>query len=98
MAVQSVPSPAGITKAPYASFSGKSVVTGITITLPLASAVSGHLFFFKKTDPSGNSVTIDAGAGTIDGAQTLVLSDQYDAVIIQSDGSNYHILAGFGIG
>ncbi len=94
MPVQSVPSLNGVSKAPYASFAGKALAAGITITLPAAAEVSGHIYFIKKTDLSVNSVSIVAnGAETIDGALEQVLGDQYDVMILQSDGSNWHIMA-----
>jgi hypothetical protein len=64
-----------------------------TITLPAASGCSGRIYCIKKTDASGNAVTVDGNASeTIDGSTTNSLSSQYDGVTIQSDGSNWHIL------
>ncbi len=78
------------------SFAGKVAVTGVTISLPAAADVSGHIYFIKKTDSSGNDVTVDPnGSETIDGETTYVLEDQYDSIVIQSDGSNWHIIAGW---
>ena len=46
----------------------------------------------KKIDSSANTVTIDAaGANTIDGVATKVISTQYDKLTIQWDGTNWHI-------
>lgn len=56
----------------------------ITITLPAASGTGGRIFAIKKTDSSGNAVTIDANASeTIDGATTISLASQYSTAIIQ---------------
>jgi hypothetical protein len=64
-----------------------------TITLPAASN-TGLVFVIKKTDASGNAVTVDgAGAETIDGAATVSLSAQWASIMIQSNGANWLILA-----
>lgn len=64
------------------------------INLPSASSALGRVYFIKKTDASVNSVTIDGAAGeTIDGSTTKVLSTQYHAVKIISNGSNWFILS-----
>ena len=56
----------------------------ITITLPAASDAAGRIYVVKKTDSSGNAVTIDANASeTIDGATTVSLASQYSTAIIQ---------------
>lgn len=63
-----------------------------TVTLPAAATVTGSSISVKKTDSSGNAVTIDGnGAETIDGATTLALSTQYEAVTLWSDGSNWWV-------
>lgn len=67
-----------------------------TITL-LAAATAGDGFevFIKKIDSSSNAITIDGdGSETIDGQTTRNLADQYDALRIMSDGSNWQVLAG----
>lgn len=64
-----------------------------TITLPAAAGVKHLRITIKKTDSSGNAVTIDGdGSETIDGATTQSLASQYDAMTVQSDGSNWHII------
>jgi hypothetical protein len=65
----------------------------VTISL-LAAATAGDGFqiAIKKTDSSGNAVTVDgSGSETIDGALTLSLSSQYSVVVLTCDGSNWHI-------
>lgn len=55
----------------------------ITITL-IAATGSGRIYNIKKIDSAANDVTIDgAGAETIDGAATKVLSAQWASVQIQ---------------
>lgn len=64
-----------------------------TITLPAAVNNSARIYIIKKTDSSGNSVTVDANASeTIDGATTYVLTVQYESITVQCDGSNWHII------
>lgn len=67
----------------------------LTYTLPAASASAGHLLFFKKTDSSGNAVTISrAGTDLIDGATSYCLATQYKYVKLVSDGmSNWYVEA-----
>lgn len=65
----------------------------VTVTLPAASVSTGQRLEIKKTDSSGNAVTIDGnGAETIDGAATASLSVQYESKTIVCDGSNWWIL------
>lgn len=65
----------------------------ITVTLGAASGLNRQIYHIKKTDVSGNAVTIDANSTeTIDGALTNVLNTQYDNVMIVCDGSNWHII------
>ncbi len=64
-----------------------------TITLPAASGRTGRIYHIKKTDSSGNAVTIDGNASeTIDGSTTVAISTQFDSLMIISDGSNWHII------
>lgn len=60
-----------------------------TVNLPAASGVVQSISI-KKTDASINAVTIDGnGAETIDGAATRLLSTQYEAVTLWSNGTNW---------
>lgn len=64
-----------------------------TITLPAASGLSGFAITIKKTDASGNAVTIDGNASElIDGQLTLILSTQYESVTLVCDGSGWMVL------
>lgn len=64
-----------------------------TVTLPAAATAGGGFeVSVKKTDSSVNAVTIDGNASeTIDGATTLVVSQQYDSYTLVCDGSNWHV-------
>ena len=65
-----------------------------TVTLPDASGYKGKKFIIKKTDSSANTVTIaTTNSQTIDGASTQVLTGQYGILTVQSDGSNWNIIA-----
>jgi|GEM_PF-1169751 len=59
-------------------FLGDATSAAFTITLPAgADVLTGFTIYVKKTDASANAVTIDgAGAETIDGVATLVLSEE----------------------
>jgi hypothetical protein len=64
------------------------------ITLPTAASGQYRIYRIKKIDAAANTVTVDAnGAETIDGAANTVLSSQYDAVTLQSDGTTWWILS-----
>lgn len=66
---------------------------GFTITLPAAANIEGKIYHIKKTDSSGNTVTVDGNASeTIDGATTAVITNQYESIMILCDGSNWHII------
>lgn len=65
-----------------------------TVNLPSASSAIRRLYVIKKIDASGNAVTVDANGGDlIDGAGTYALPAQWDAVTLQSDGTNWHVLS-----
>lgn len=65
----------------------------ITVTLPAVSLNAGRRFNIKKTDASGNAVTIDgASSETIDGATTVAISTQYASYTVQSDGTAWWIV------
>lgn len=62
----------------------------VTITLPPPTQVQGWELTIKKTDSSGNAVTV---AGVIDGATNPTLATQYKAMTIVSDGLTYYKVA-----
>lgn len=70
----------------FVNASGGNVV----VTLYTAVGHSGYEILVKKTDSSSNTVTIDGhGTETIDGSTSKVLSNQYEAVYLTSNGSNW---------
>jgi microcystin-dependent protein len=62
-----------------------------TITLPAANALGGRpiRYQIEKTDSTANTVTVQrAGADTIEGATSVVLSAQWGSLTLISDGVN----------
>jgi trimeric autotransporter adhesin len=73
---------------------GNASAGSFSVTLPTAVGVSGKIYGVKKIDSSANTVTIaTTSAQTIDGNTTRILSLQYDGAQVQSDGSNWFIIA-----
>lgn len=69
------------------------LVSGTTIiTLPTSVGRSSKQFLIKKTDAS-NTITINTTSSqTIDGQTSRSLSNQYDSLVLLSDGTNWNIL------
>ena len=64
-----------------------------TVNLPAAADALGKIYYIKKIDATGNTVTIDpSGAETIDGAATEVISTQFQSRTVISDGTEWHII------
>ncbi len=63
-----------------------------TVTLPTASSAKGRAYHIKKTDNSGNVVTVSGNGATIDGESTQVINIQYDSMMTISDGTVWHII------
>jgi hypothetical protein len=66
-----------------------------TITLPAANALGGRpiRYQIEKTDSTANTVTVQrAGADTIEGATSVVLSGQWASVTLVSDGVGAWVL------
>jgi len=65
-----------------------------SVTLPTAIGRQGRIFTVKKTDSSGNAVTISTTGGqTIDGAVSVSLGAQFSSRMVMSDGANWSVLA-----
>lgn len=65
----------------------------ITVVLPTAVENRARLIEVRKIDSSTNTVTVDgAGLETINGAATIILYSQYDAVSLRSDGTNVGVV------
>ncbi len=64
-----------------------------TINLIALASHLGGMYNIVKIDSSGNSVTVDGdSAETIDGAETAVLTVQYESVSIQAGSAEWVIL------
>jgi hypothetical protein len=64
--------------------------SGVTRTLPAASSCAGREIIFVKIDAAAGALTIEGnGSETINGALNLVLSGQWDLVVLVSDGTNW---------
>jgi hypothetical protein len=67
----------------------------VTASIPSAASAGSGFKYNIKNVSSTNSLTVKASTSpqeTIDGQPTFVLSAQYSAVTIVSDGSNWHII------
>ena len=68
----------------------------INFNLPSAVGLAGMRFTFKKTDSSVNAIGVNAaGLETIDGAASVTLNQQNQAVTIESDGANWKVISNF---
>lgn len=80
----------------YSASSGMLLLVDATsgeadIQLPALSPLAA--VFVKKIDSSANTVVLTTpGAEKIDGADTRILTDQYDSVSVVCDGSNWWVL------
>jgi hypothetical protein len=77
----------------HVTYTATAAVT--SLTLPTAQCVSGRTLIIKDAGGNAgtNNITIDTeGAETIDGENTLVISSDYGAYTLYSDGSNWFIL------
>lgn len=65
----------------------------LVMTLPSASGANqeGKVYDIKKTDSTSNNVTV-SGVQNIDGALTAVLSLQYEAITVISNGTQWWII------
>ena len=62
----------------------------VTITLPTVTGNSGYIAQIKRLGTA--DVTISPASGTIDGASSQVLSVQYAALTLTTDGTNWFII------
>lgn len=69
---------------------GNAAGGNIIVTLPTAVGNDGRELIIKKTDSSAFTVTIDgAGTETIEGSLSIILTKQYEALYIVSNGANW---------
>lgn len=63
--------------------------TAMTITLPTATTCTGRIYTIKKGTSTTDITIATTSSQTIDGASTLVLSDQYAAETLISNGTEW---------
>ena len=61
---------------------------GFTVTLP--PVTKNAQVFVKKVDAGAGTITISPASGTIDGAASAALINQYDEVLLVADGTNWN--------
>jgi hypothetical protein len=61
------------------------------VTLPDATTVPGQIFTVKMR--ASGACTVGTFGGNIDGSATYSLSAQYKYVTVQSDGTDYNVIA-----
>lgn len=67
---------------------------GQTVNLPAVASSTNFKIDIKKTDASGNTITIDPnGAELIEGGATAIITTQYEALSLICDGVQWWILA-----
>ena len=69
--------------------------TDITITLPAAATAQTGTFFIVKlyrNGGTGNALIATNGAETIDGANNKTLSNNFDKLTLQTDGSEWFVI------
>ena len=64
--------------------------SAVTVTLPTVTSNSGYKVQIKRLGTA--NVTISPASGTIDGAPSKVLSVQYSAYTLTTDGTNWYII------
>ena len=65
----------------------------VTATLPTAVGNTGYIFWIKRISGGSNTATIDTTSSqTIDGQSTAVLTVQYEAIGLYSNGTNWEII------
>lgn len=64
------------------------------ISLPNPSGATGRIYAIKKISSDANAVTLVTyyGSSTIDGQSTYTLANQYNSVIITTDGTSWFVI------
>ena len=88
------------TTTPYAPTTEEAVLVDATagnmvVNLPAATLRKGSQLVISKVDASANTVTVNrAGSDTVEGATSVVLTAQWDKLVLLSDGvASWGILA-----
>lgn len=65
----------------------------VVITLPSATGLNGTVFTVKKIDSTANAVTVTpAATQTIDGAASIAITTQYEAVTVIAYAGNWYVI------
>lgn len=84
---------ATLTRAEMKSLVSVNAATNVTIVLPTAVGYDGDWLYVKNL-AADHTVVIDGhSTQTIDGAATLTLANQYDAVLLVANGGNWFVAA-----
>lgn len=76
----------------------RCLTANITISLPDAATMPGHLVLVKKIDPTSYTVTVDADGGDeIDGLGGVTLVTQYTRLGLMSTGVGWQIVTSEGV-
>lgn len=77
------------------SVKGDASSTAVTVTLPTAAGNSGKLIEVTRVDSSTNSLCVKAfGSETLNSStNTVCLYNQYDSIVVRSDGTNVIMVA-----
>ena len=75
---------------------GDASSLAFTATLPTAVGIPGKRYTIKRISASNNVTLAGDGSETIDGAATKALTTQYAFLTVQSDGTEWHIVASGG--
>ena len=81
-----------VTSAHYC-IDNNAVAAAITVILPTAASVAGRTYIIRKSDSSGNAVTINTTSSQlINGASSYSLASQYKYVQLMSDGTGWMVI------
>jgi len=74
-----------------------SFVSPLTITLPTASGMGARRYFIRRTDGSGNTLTVTAHAGEhIEGVASINIPAGHGITIVADGSSNWWIMSWYG--
>ena len=73
---------------------GNTSIKGFTITLPVATGISGRTYTIKKIGSGGidNALTIVSKGGAIDGAPNYIIYNDYTFVTLQADNNSWKVI------
>lgn len=66
----------------------------VTITLPSPSGIGGRIYTIKKIGSGGidKELTISPSSGTIDGASSYIIYNDWTFVTLQTDGTDWYVI------